>query len=127
MEVEKSRLSAEVGGLNAARVDLESVRKEVGSMKKEVEGVKATEALAAERALKAIETADNLRKEINSERESSTALKAQVDLLSMCLDATKEIGLAAAKMYTDTLEHFGGSTSSLPSEPSPFNLFTWLS
>jgi hypothetical protein len=34
--------------------------------------------------------------------------------------------LAAAKLYVDALEQFGGSTSSLLEEPSAFNIFSWL-
>ena len=44
--------------------------------------MKAAEQLVVERALKAIETADNLHKEVDAERESSATLKAQVDMLS---------------------------------------------
>ena len=35
-----------------------------------MDGAKAAEQLAAERALKAIEASDNLRKEVDTERES---------------------------------------------------------
>ena len=48
----------------------------VDSLNKEVEGVKATKQLAADHALKAIEMTDNLRKEVDAERESGAALKA---------------------------------------------------
>jgi hypothetical protein len=45
--------------------------------------------LAGERALKATKIAENLHKEVDDERESSTTLKAQVGLLSKRLeDAT---------------------------------------
>jgi hypothetical protein len=62
--VEKDRLEGEVGGLNIARTDLENLRKE-----KQLEGVKAVNTLADEHALKAIEIAENLCKEVNAERE----------------------------------------------------------
>ena len=55
---------------------MENLRKEVESLNKEVEGAKAAEQLAIERALKAIEIADNLHKEVDAKRESSAALKA---------------------------------------------------
>jgi hypothetical protein len=48
----------------------------VDSLNKEVESAKAAEQLAAERTLKAIEMADNLRKAMDIERESGVALKA---------------------------------------------------
>ena len=69
LEAEKTQLAGGVGGLSATRTDLENLRKEVESLNKEVEGVKAAEQLATERALKAIETADNLRKEVDAERQ----------------------------------------------------------
>lgn len=47
----------------------------VDSLNKEVEGMKATEQLAADHALKAIEFADNLQKEVDAEREFGAALK----------------------------------------------------
>jgi hypothetical protein len=40
-----------------------------------MEGAKAAETLAGECALKAIEIAENLCKEVDAERESSAALK----------------------------------------------------
>jgi hypothetical protein len=53
-------------------------------------------------------------------------LKTQVVLLSKHLEDAKDVGLAAAKLYAGTLEQFGGSTSSLPSKPSAFNIFSWM-
>ena len=44
-------------------------------LNKEANGAKATKQLAVEHALKAIETVDNLCKEVDAERESSAALK----------------------------------------------------
>ena len=54
--------------------------------------------MAAEHALKAIETADNLRKEVDAERESSAALKAQVDMLTKRLEDAKAVGLATTEL-----------------------------
>ena len=124
LEAKKTWLAGEVGGLRTAQADLQELRKNVDSLNKEVDGVKAAEQLAAERALKAIETADNLRKEVDAERESSAALKAQVDMLSKRLEDAKSIGLAAAKLYVGALEQLEGSTPPLPSEPSAFNIFS---
>ena len=70
LEAEKTWLVGEVGGLRTAQADLEELWKNVDSLNKEVDGAKATEQLATERALKAIETADNLCKEVDTERES---------------------------------------------------------
>ena len=95
-------------------------------LNKEVEGAKVAERLAAERALKAIEAGDNLRREVDAERESGVALKAQVDVLSKRLEDAKSIGLVAAELYVGALEKFGGSTPPLPSEPSAFSIFLWL-
>ena len=93
-------------------------------LNKEVDSAKATKHLAVERALKAIETADNLRKQVDIERESSTTLKAQVDLLTKRLEDANVVGVATAELYVGALEGFVGSTSSLPSEPSALNLFS---
>ena len=93
-------------------------------LNKEADGAKAVEQLAAEHALKVIETADNLCKEVDAERESGAALKAQVDMLSKRLEDAKSIGLATAELYVGALEQFGGSTSPLPSKPSTFNIFS---
>ena len=87
-------------------------------LNKEVDGTKAVEC-----TLKAIELADSLRKEVDAERESSTALKAQVDMLSKRLEDAKSIGLPVAELYVGALEQFGGSTLPLPSEPSAFSIF----
>ena len=76
VEAKKTQFVGEVGGLSAARTDLENLRKEVEYQNQGVEGEKVVEQLAAKCALKAIETVDNLHKEVDAERESSTALKA---------------------------------------------------
>ena len=62
LEVEKTRLTREVGGLRTAQAELGELQKKVDLLNKEVDGAKAAAHLVAERALKAIETADNLRK-----------------------------------------------------------------
>ena len=98
LEAKKTRLVGEVGSLRTARAELEELQKKVDSLSKKVEGAKAVERLAAERALKAIEAGDNLR------RESGVALKAQVDVLSKRLEDVKSIGLAVAELYVGALE-----------------------
>ena len=70
----------------------------------EVDGAKVVEHLATERALKAIETADNLCKQVDVERESSTALKVQVELLTKQLEDTNTVGVAIAKLYVGLLK-----------------------
>ena len=64
--------------------------------------------------MKAIDTAENLHKEVAVERESSAALKAWLDMLTKRLEDTKAIRLAAAELYIGELGQFGGVTSSLP-------------
>jgi hypothetical protein len=123
LNAEKTRLAGEVGGLSA---DLENLRKEVNSLNKEAEGAKAAEQLASERALKAIEMANNLRKEVDAERESIVVLKTQVNLLTKRLEDAKAIGLASAELYVGTLGKFRGSMSSLPFDPLAFNIFYWM-
>jgi len=104
LEAEKTQVAEEVGGLSAARTDLENLRKEVESLNKKLEGTKATEQLAAERALKGIEMADNLHKEVDAKKESSVGLKAQVDMLTKCLEDAKVVGLATAELYVGALD-----------------------
>ena len=48
--------------------------------------------------LMAIEAGDNLRKEVDAERESSANLKAQVDMLTKRLQDAKSVGLATSKL-----------------------------
>ena len=60
--------------------------------------------MAAKGALKAIETADNLCKQVDVERESSTALKVQVELLTKQLEDTNTVGVAIAKLYVGLLK-----------------------
>ena len=93
------------------------LQKKVDLLNKEVDSAKASKHLAIERALKAAEMADNLRKQVDAERESSTALKAQVELLTKRLEDANAAWVAAAELYVGALEWFGGSTSLLPSKP----------
>ena len=95
LEAKKTRLVGEVGSLRTARAELEELQKKVDSLSKKVEGAKAVERLAAERALKAIEAGDNLR------RESGVALKAQVDVLSKRHEDAKcnTLGVALQVFY----------------------------
>ena len=66
LEVEKTRLAGEVGGLCTAQAELGELQKKVDLLNKEVDGAKAAEHLATERTLKAIETANNLRKQVDA-------------------------------------------------------------
>jgi prefoldin subunit 5 len=124
LEAEKDQLVGEVRGLRVARTDLENLWKEVESLNKQMEGVKAAETLVGEHALKAIETAKNLHKVVDAKRESSTALKMQVDLVSNRVEDAKEVGLAVAKLYASTIEQFRGSMSLIPSKPLAFVIFS---
>ena len=94
-------------GLHVARADFENLQGKLESLSKDLEGAKATEPLAAEHALKAIKMAENLRKEVDAERESNTTLKAQVGLLTKRLEDAKAVGLAAAEVYIGALGQFG--------------------
>ena len=88
--------------------------------------MKAAEQLATEHTLKAGEVADTLWKEVDAESESSAALRMQVVILTKRLEDAKSLGLSIAELYVGALEHFGGSTLPLPSEPSAFNLLGWM-
>jgi uncharacterized protein YlxW (UPF0749 family) len=126
VEAEKTRLAEEVAGLRVARADFEDLQGKVESLGKDLEGAMAAKQLTAERALEALETAENLRKEVNAERESSATLKAQVDMLTKRLEDAKAVGLVAADLNIGALGQFGGVASSLPSEPSAYNIFSWM-
>ena len=54
LEVEKTQLVGEVGGLHTAHAKLEELQKKVDLLNKEADGAKADEQLAAECTLKAI-------------------------------------------------------------------------
>jgi predicted RNase H-like nuclease (RuvC/YqgF family) len=123
---EKTRLTVEVGDLSTAHAEAQNLWKEADSLQKQVEAAKSAEALAVDHTSKANETASNLHKEIDAEKTSSLALQQQVGLLIERLEATKVLGLSAAKMYVDALGQFGGSTSNLPEEPTTFSLLSWL-
>jgi archaellum component FlaC len=71
VEAEKSRLANKVAGLRSTQSNIEDLKEKVESLSKALEGAKATEQLAAERALKASDTAENLHKEVAVERESA--------------------------------------------------------
>jgi uncharacterized protein YlxW (UPF0749 family) len=103
LEAEKTRLAGEVGGLHTAHAELEELQKKIDLLNKEVDGTKAAKQLATEHALKAIEIADNLCREVDAERKSSAALKAQVDILTKRLDDAKATGLAAAELDVGAL------------------------
>ena len=62
LEAKKARLAEETVGLRAAGANLEELQGKVESLGKDLEGAKAIKQLTAERALKALETAENLRK-----------------------------------------------------------------
>ena len=96
LEVEKTQLAGEVGGLRTAQAELGELQKKVDLLNKEVDGTKAAKYLAAKRAFKAIKMADNLHKEVDTKRESSTALKAQVELLTKQLEDANVVGVAIA-------------------------------
>ena len=126
VEAERVRLVNEVVGLRTAGSDVEDLKEKVESLSKALEGAKAAEQLAAERALKAVETTENLHKEVAIERESSMTLGAQVNLLTKRLEDAGAVGLVVAKLYSKALGQFGGVTSSLPTDPSPYNIFSWM-
>ena len=76
LEVERAWLAGEVENLRVAQSDVENLRGKMSSLSKALEGSKAVEQLALDRAEKANETADLLPKEAEVERQSSVALGA---------------------------------------------------
>lgn len=98
----------------------------MGSLSKALEGSKAIEELALEWAQKANDVVEGLHKEVEAERQSSHALGAQVDLLTKRLEEATPVGLSTAKLYINALGGFGVVTTSLPSKPSAYDLFSWM-
>jgi hypothetical protein len=75
LEAEKTRLSVEVDGRRTAYANADNIHAQVETLTKQLEGAKAAEVLAVERAQKANETTDNLRKEVDAENESGAMLQ----------------------------------------------------
>ena len=63
---------------------------------------------------------------MNVERESSVALKAQVDVLFKRLEDAKAVGLATADLCIGALGQFAGVASSLSPEPLAYIIFSWM-
>ena len=131
VEAEKARLADEVMGLRTARSDVEGLKEKVESLSKALEDAKDAEQLAAEQlatkhVLKAVETVENLCKEVATKRESNTALGAHVNLFTKRLEDAGAVGIVVAKLYSEALGQFGGVNSSLPADPSPYNIFSWM-
>jgi hypothetical protein len=72
-------LATEVSNLQASHTSLGG---KITSIKKSLEGSKAAEELALERAAKANSICEGLHKEIEAEMQSSASLESQVTLLS---------------------------------------------
>jgi len=126
LEAEKARMSEELKDFSSTRQEVEALRKERDSLeivaaclkeKEEVEAEaiilrkNASEAgrargLAVQRAEKADDIADCLRKELDAERASAAAI--QTHLQEVEAEAAAVIGL-----YSGLLAQFGGSTSAL--------------
>lgn len=123
---EKKRLEEEVEVLHAAKRDVDELKAKAESLDKALAASKTSEGLALERAWKANNTTENLRKEIDTEKDSSAALLMEVELLKKQLEEAKTLGLAAADAYSSALAGFGGITSSMPPEASPFGIFSWM-
>ncbi|XP_021320589.1 uncharacterized protein LOC110436992 [Sorghum bicolor] len=129
LEVEKARLTEEVKEFSSVRREIESLRKErddykTGSeaLKKDKEDAEASAAvlrtsvteagrvrdLALQRAEKAEDIAERLRKELDAERTSAAELQTRIQKAEA--EAAAIVGL-----YADSLAKFGGSTSAPPS------------
>jgi seryl-tRNA synthetase len=103
LEAEKVRISTEIGGLPTTRADAENFRKEAEVLRKQMEDAKSAEAVAVERASKAVETTENLREEIDAEKKSGLAQQQQVGLLTKRLEASKELGQTMVDLYVAAL------------------------
>jgi len=140
LEAEKARLSEEVRGFSSVRREIESLKKErddykAGSevLKKEKEDAEASAAvlrtsateaerardLALQRAAKAEDIADRLRKELDAERTSTAELQTRTQKADA--EAAAIVGL-----YAESLAQFGGSTSAPPPSGDVGASLAWL-
>jgi len=140
LEAEKARLSEEIKGFSSIRREVESLKKErddykTGSeaMRKEKEDAEASAAvlrtsatearrardLALQRAKKAEDIADRLRKELDAERASAATMQTRMQKAEA--EAAAIVGL-----YTDSLAQFGGSTSAPPPSGDVGASLAWL-
>lgn len=74
LTAENKRLEEEAEGLRAVKGDYNEMKTKVESLDKALASAKAAENLALERAQKANEVSENLRKGVDVERSSSAAL-----------------------------------------------------
>lgn len=88
LKAEKAQLEEEVVSLHPTK-DLDEVKTRVASLEKDLNEVKTSEILALERANKAAEVSDTLRKEIDAEKTSSAPVVAEVNLLKSSLKRRK--------------------------------------
>ena len=140
LEAEKARLSEEVRGFSSVRREIDSLKKErddykAGSevLKKEKEDAEASAAvlrtsvaeaeaardLAMQRAEKAEDIAERLRKELDAERMSAAELQTRMQKAEA--EAAAIVGL-----YADSLAKFGGSTSAPPPGGDVGAALAWL-
>ena len=140
LEAEKTRLSEEVKGFASIQQAVEVLRKEKEEfkttsevLKKEKEEAEAaaavlresasqherTKELAVQRAEKAEDVADRLRKELDAERMSAAALQSRLQKAEV--EAAAVVGL-----YTNSLAQFGGSTSAPPPSGDVGASLAWL-
>ena len=140
LEAEKARLSEEVQGFSSIRQEVEELRVERDQLKAWSEAFKkekedaeasvvvlrasATEAekakdLAVQRAKKAKDIADRLRKELDAERTSAAAVQTRMQKAEA--EAAAVIGL-----YSGSLAQFGGSTSAPPPNGDVGASLAWL-
>lgn len=105
---------------------MDELKSKIESLSKALEGSKVAEEFSLEMAQKAMDVNEGLRKQVEAERESSSALAAQVNLLTKRLDEAKALWLSVAELYINMLGEIGGVATLLPLEPSPYNMFTWM-
>lgn len=99
LNAEKTRLTKENSDLRTTQATVDELRAEVTGLKKDLNSAKTAEAVSVERVLKTEQISDTLRKEVEAERTSGAALKAQVDLLSMRLEDARVDGVEVAELY----------------------------
>ena len=140
LEAEKARLSEEVKEFSSVRREVDSLKKErddykAGSeaLKKEKEDAEASVAVlrtsvaeagrvrdvALQRAEKAEDIAERLRKELDAERTSAAELQTRIQKAEA--EAAAIVGL-----YADSLAKFGGSTSAPPPGGDVGAALAWL-
>ena len=126
LKAEIERLEGEKGGLSdsltALRLSLTEKEREKDGLRADLAKAQEAEVLSVERACRANELTEGLRRELASEKESAAAVREQLYLTTRRLDSVKGVLTATVGHYRATVTELGGETSTPPEEDSVYAL-----